>query len=172
MAGRANTLNLVFAQAGPEDWAEIWKIFRSVVATGDTYPYPPDISEQDAFLAWMRLDDPREATYVARRDGELVATAFLKANGPGLSNHVANAGWMVSPEHQGRGFGRPMAEWVIERARSHGYHGMQFSSVVATNTGAIALWESLGFEIVGTVPDAFRHATEGLTPVHIMYQRL
>jgi ribosomal protein S18 acetylase RimI-like enzyme len=49
---------------------------------------------------------------------------------------------------------------------------MQFNSVVATNTGAIALWESLGFEIVGTVPDAFRHASEGLTPVHIMYQQL
>lgn len=162
----------MFAQAGTEDWAGIWNIFRGVVATGDTYPYPPDIPEHDAFLAWMRLDDPREATFVAHHDDDLVATAYLKPNGPGLSDHVANAGWMVSPDHQGRGFGRPMAEWVIDQARTRGYHGMQFNSVVATNTGAIALWESLGFEIVGTVPDAFRHASQGLTPVHIMYQRL
>lgn len=172
MAGRTNPLNLVFTQAGPDDWAGIWKIFRRIVATGDTYPFPPDISEHDAFLAWMRLDDPREATFVASIDDDVVATAYLKANGPGLNDHIASAGWMVSPDHQGRGIGRPLAEWVLGQARDRGYHGMQFNSVVATNTGAIALWESLGFEIVGTVPDAFRHASEGLTPVHIMYQQL
>lgn len=172
MARRAGSLNLDFAEAGSEDWPGIWEIFRNVVATGDTYPYPPDISEGDAYSTWMRLDGWREATFVARVNDHLVATAYLRANGPGLSDHVANAGWMVSPDHQGRGIGRALAEWVIDQARVRGYHGMQFNGVVATNTGAIALWESLGFEVVGTVPDAFRHAREGLTPVHIMYRRL
>jgi L-amino acid N-acyltransferase YncA len=172
VAGRAGSLNLVIAEAGSEDWPEIWEIFRGVVSTGDTYPYPPDISEQDAHSTWMRPGGSHEATFVARLDDDLVATAYLKANGPGLSDHVANAGWMVSPDHQGRGIGRVLAEWVIDQARANGYHGMQFNAVVATNTGAIALWESLGFEIVGTVPDAFRHAREGLTPVHIMYRPL
>lgn len=169
---RHHPVNLSFQAATIEDWPEIWEIFHSVVATGDTYPYPPDISEQDAFTMWMRLDDPREATYVARLDDELVGTAYVKANAPGLGDHIANAGWMVAPGHQGRGIGRLFAEWVIDRARGFGYHGMQFNSVVASNTGAIALWESLGFEIVGTVPEAFRHATEGLTPVHVMYRQL
>ena len=50
--------------------------------------------------------------------------------------------------------------------------GMQFNAVVASNTRAIRLWESMGFETVGTVPDAFRHATGGPTPVHIMYLAL
>ena len=114
----------------------------------------------------------REATFVAGVGGEIVATAYVRANGVGFSDHIANAGWMVAPEHQGKGIGRPFAEWVLEQARDLGYHGMQFNSVVATNTGAIALWESFGFEIVGTVPDAFRHTREGLIPVHIMYRRL
>lgn len=163
---------LVFENAGPEDWPGIWAIFRSVVATADTYPYPPDITETDAFSIWMRQDDDREATFVARLGGEIVGTAYVRANGVGLSDHIANAGWMVAPEHQGRGIGRPFAEYVIEQCRVLGYHALQFNSVVATNASAIALWETLGFEIVGTVPDAFRHPTEGLTPVHVMYRRL
>jgi hypothetical protein len=49
---------------------------------------------------------------------------------------------------------------------------MQFNAVVATNTGAVALWQSLGFDIVGTVPGAFRHRTQGRTAIHIMHREL
>jgi len=167
-----STPSLEFEQAGPGRWPEIWEIFRSVVASGDTYPYPPDIAEDTAFDLWMRLDGGREATYVAIQDGVVVATAYVKANSVGLSDHIANAGWMVAPGRQGRGIGRRFANFVIEEASRLGYRGMQFNSVVATNTAAISLWESLGFEIVGTVPDAFRHARAGLTPVHVMFRPL
>ncbi len=49
---------------------------------------------------------------------------------------------------------------------------MQFNFVVASNTAAVALWQKMGFKIVGTVPNAFRHATNGLTDVYIMYRSL
>lgn len=163
--------SLTFETAHHDDWPSIWRIFRAVVATGDTYPYPPDITEMPARAIWIR-EAEREATYVARLGEAIVGTSYLKANGVGLGDHIANAGWMVAPEHQGKGIGRRFAEYVIERARGMGYLGMQFNSVVATNTAAVDLWESLGFEIVGTVPDAFRHSRGGLTPAHIMYRRL
>jgi GNAT superfamily N-acetyltransferase len=162
---------LTFADAEPGDWASIWEIIGAVVATGDTYPYPPDITEEEARRLWIR-DGDGEVTFVARLDDQVVGTAYLRANGVGLSDHIANAGWMVASQHQGQGIGRPFASHVIGRARDMGYRAMQFNGVVATNTAAISLWESLGFEIVGTVPDAFRHARHGLTPVHIMYRRL
>lgn len=162
---------LVFDRAREDDWPELWSIVRAVIATGDTYPYPPDLSEPEARSLWMKTG-PREATFLARLGDEVVATAYVRANGIGAGNHIANAGWMVAPDRQGGGIGRPFAEWVLDRARELGYRGMQFNSVVATNTGAIALWESLGFEIVGTVPDAFRHPDQGLVPVHVMYRRL
>lgn len=160
----------VFAVAKAGDWPKIWPIVQDVLATGDTYPYPPDISESVAKAIWMK-NGSREATFIARIDDQVVATAYVKPNQPGLGDHVANAGWMVAPAHQGRGVGRSFAEYVIQQARERDYHGMQFNSVVATNTGAVSLWESLGFEIVGTVPDAFRHPT-GLVAVHVMYRRL
>jgi GNAT superfamily N-acetyltransferase len=114
----------------------------------------------------------RAATYVALVDGDVLATAYLKANQPGLGDHVANAGWMVAPSAAGRGVGRALADVVMEEARRFGFTAMQFNAVVATNLVAIGLWESMGFTIVGTVPDAFRHASQGLVPIHIMYREL
>jgi L-amino acid N-acyltransferase YncA len=154
------------------DWAEIWQIVSAVVRRGDTYTYAPDIDEDTARSAWMLDGSSRAATYVAALDGVVVATACLKPNQPGLGDHIANAAWMVSPAATGKGIGRAFAEFVIDEARRFSYLGMQFNAVVATNVRAIALWKSLGFEIVGTVPRAFRHAVEGFTSVHIMYRDL
>ena len=155
-----------------DDWVEIWPIVWAIVRHGDTYTYAPDIDEGDANLAWMLEESSRAATYVATLDGAIVATARLQPNQPGLGDHIANAAWMVAPSATGRGIGREFAEFVIDEARRLAYLGMQFNAVVATNVRAIALWESLGFTIVGTVPRAFRHSVDGLVSVHIMHRDL
>lgn len=160
---------LEFSVAAIADWPQIWPVFRAVVATGDTYPYPPDTSDEAAKAIWMA---PSHTVLVARLDGEIVGTAYYKPNMPGLGDHVANAGWMVHPDRQGQGIGRRFAEYVMNEAREAGFRAMQFNAVVSTNTSAVALWESLGFDVVGTVPDAFRHPVHGFTAVHIMYRRL
>jgi ribosomal protein S18 acetylase RimI-like enzyme len=49
---------------------------------------------------------------------------------------------------------------------------MQFNSVVATNTGAIRLWQRHGYAIVGTVPGAYRHSRLGYVDSHIMFKSL
>ena len=59
---------------------------------------------------------------------------------------------MVAPEARGRGVGRRLGEHVVQWHRDQGYRGIQFNAVVETNTAAVRLWQSLGFEIVGTVP--------------------
>jgi GNAT superfamily N-acetyltransferase len=162
-------MDVALSPARAEDWPGIWDVFRAVVSTGDTYPYSPDVSEDEARAIWMA---PSHTVFVGRLEGAVVATAYYKPNLPGLGDHIANAGWMVHPDHQGRGIGRRFAEYILDAARSAGFGAMQFNAVVATNTGAVALWQSLGFEIIGTVPDAFRHSRLGLTPVHVMFRRL
>jgi L-amino acid N-acyltransferase YncA len=170
MSARAE---IAVRRAVTDDWRAIWPIFRDVVAGGDTYMYAPGTSEADARAAWMHTGaDDDSITFVALFGDEIVGTALLKPNHPGLGDHVANAGWMVAPAFTGRGIGRTFATAVIDEARRLGYRGMQFNAVVADNARAIALWESLGFEIVGTVPDAFRHGRLGDTPIHLMYRRL
>jgi len=65
-----------------------------------------------------------------------------------------------------------MGEHCLEEARRLGFRSIQFNFVVSTNQAAIRLWESLGFEIIATLPDAFRHSVKGLVDVHIMFRKL
>ena len=79
---------------------------------------------------------------------------------------------MVDAAHSGRGTGRALGEYVLRWARAEGYRAIQFNAVVETNTAAVALWQSLGFDIMTTLPEGFRHPTKGYVGLHIMYRRL
>jgi ribosomal protein S18 acetylase RimI-like enzyme len=65
-----------------------------------------------------------------------------------------------------------MAEHCLQEARRLGFRAMQFNFVVATNKSAIRLWQRLGFEIVGTLPGAFRHPEKGCVDVYVMFRSL
>ena len=96
----------------------------------------------------------------------------LKDNQPDLGAHIANAGYMVSPEAKGKRVGRTMAEFSLKEAKRLGYQAMQFNFVVKSNEVAVKLWLNLGFEIIGEIPEAFNHAEKGLTNALIMYRKL
>src|SRR6476646_8909963 len=93
-------------------------------------------------------------------------------NRPGRGAHVATASFMVDPAAQGRGVGRALGEHVVAWARDAGYRAIQFNAVVETNTGAVRLWQSLGFRILTTVPGAFDHREHGYVGLHVMYLEL
>jgi ribosomal protein S18 acetylase RimI-like enzyme len=147
----------------------LWRIFQAVVTPGDTYAFPADMSRQDALAMWMA---PAAHAYVASDGDEIVGTYLLKANQPGRGAHVSNAAFMVAPAAQGRGVGRAMGEHCLAEARRLGFRAMQFNLVVSTNEPAVALWEKLGFEIIGTLPEAFDHKTLGLVDAYVMYRSL
>lgn len=161
--------DLVIRDARPEDWAGIWPFFRQIVAAGETYTWPPDMSEDDARAAWFPSPG---RTVVASVAGTVVGTAKTQPNQAGPGAHVANASFMVDPAYGGRGIGRALGEHVLAGARADGYRAMQFNAVVASNAGAVRLWSSLGFTVVGTVPAAFDHPRLGPVPLLIMYRAL
>jgi L-amino acid N-acyltransferase YncA len=160
---------LTLRQARASDSDSIWDIFHAVVASGDTYVFDPGISRVEALAYW--LDSPVRC-YVAERDGIVVGTYILKPNQPGLGSHIANAAFMVAPSARGLGLGRTMGEHCLGEARRHGFRGMQFNFVVSTNAPAIRLWQQLGFDIVGTLPGAFRHSREGFIDAYVMFRSL
>src|SRR5258706_12289301 len=155
--------------ANQADDDPIWNIFHAVVASGDTYVYDPPSAREQALGYWLRSETH---TYVAEREGQVVATYILKPNQPALGSHVANAGFMVSPMARGLGVGRRMAEHCLAEARRFGFRAMQFNLVVSTNEAAVKLWQQLGFRIIGTVPEAFRHSKQGFVDAYVMYQSL
>jgi L-amino acid N-acyltransferase YncA len=150
------------------DHDAVWRIFHEVIASGDTYVFDPAMPREDALAYWFH-DGTR--TYVAEVDERVVGTYILKANQAGLGSHVANASFMVSSTARGLGAGQLM-EHCLDEARAAGFRAMQFNIVISTNEVAIRLWKKLGFEIVGTVPDAYRHSRFGLVDAHVMYRRL
>jgi L-amino acid N-acyltransferase YncA len=161
-------VNIRRATSGDAD--AIWRIFHAVVARGDTYTFPPDTSRDDALAYFMA---PGISSWVMEdAGGRVIGIYKLIPNHPGRGSHVANASFMVDPAAQGSGAGRAMGEHCLERARLAGYQAMQFNFVVSTNTAAVALWTKLGFEIVGTLPKAFRHATLGDVDAFVMYRFL
>jgi GNAT superfamily N-acetyltransferase len=156
--------------ATEEDWPHIWPFFARIVADGETYAYPEDMTPQAAQSLWM--EPPPGQTVVAVDGDAVLGSAKVGPNRPGRGAHIATASFMVDPARQGRGIGRALGSFAVDWARANGYHGMQFNAVVETNTPAVRLWQALGFEILATVPEAFNHAKLGLVGLHIMYQRL
>lgn len=155
----------------PETWPAIWPFFRDIVAAGETYTYPRDITESLARDLW--LSRPPGRTVVAVNDeGSILGSAKMGPNQMGPGAHVATASFMVNPASRGRGIGRALGEYALNWARENGFLAMQFNAVVSNNLPAVALWRSLGFEIVGTVPEAFHHATAGYVDLYVMYRRL
>jgi len=157
--------------AVPEDWPQIWPFLRDIVRAGETYTWPRDETEEQARAIWMAAARPNR-TLVAVEDGTVLGTAKMGPNHRGPAAHIANASFMVAPEHGGKGVGRALGEYVLAQARADGFRAMQFNAVVETNTTAVKLWQSLGFEIVATLPEGFLHATKGYVGLHMMFRRL
>ena len=152
------------------DWPSVWPLLQATFASGDTYAFAPDSSEADIRRAWVEAP---QSTWVARDgDGTLLGTYIFKPNQPGLGGHVCNCGYVVAPAARGRGVATAMCEHSQQHALASGFRAMQFNLVVSTNTGAVRLWQSLGFVIVGTLPGAFQHRQLGFVDAHVMFKTL
>ncbi|WP_099907501.1 GNAT family N-acetyltransferase [Streptomyces sp. TLI_171] len=158
-------------EATPEDWAAVWPFFHRIVAAGETFTYPADLSSATA-RDWWLLNAPNRTVVAVDDHGTVVGTAKMNNNQWGNGSHVASASYMVDPDHAGRGTGRALCEHTLDWARRQGFRAMQFNAVVATNTAAVALYRSLGFTIIGTVPEGFHHPAHGYVGLHVMHRPL
>jgi ribosomal protein S18 acetylase RimI-like enzyme len=152
------------------DWPALWSLLQSTFASGDTYAFAPDSTEDEIHNAWVELP---AATYVAiALDGRLSGTYILKANQPGLGSHVCNCGYVVAPEFRRQGIASALCEHSQREAVSMNFLAMQFNLVVSTNEQAVRLWKKLGFHVVGSLPGAYRHQRLGFVDALVMYKTL
>lgn len=157
--------------ARPDDWTAIWPFFRRIVAAAETYAYDPNMSEDEARRMWM-VGPPGRTVVATDASATVVGTANMYPNRQGRGAHVASASFMVDPDKSARGTGRALGEDMIEWARQSGFRAIQFNAVVETNHAAVALWRSLGFEVLATVPEAFDHPQHGYVGLLIMHRFL
>ena len=150
----------------PDDHDALWAVLEPVIRAGETYALPRDMARDAALSFWTG-----QPAFVAQ-DREILGSYFLRPNKAGGGAHVANCGYVTAPGARGRGVGAAMCAHSLEEARSRGFRAMQFNFVVASNRGAVRLWQRHGFAIVGTLAGAFDHPTLGEVDAHVMYRRL
>lgn len=151
------------------DHPAILDIVTPTLAAGETYAIARDLDQDGVIAYWF---GPTHEVFVAEDNGTILGTYYLMANQAGGGAHVSNCGYMTAPEAQGKGIARAMCEHSLVRARDRGFRAMQFNHVVSTNTRAVALWQKLGFNIVGTLPKAFNHPAYGYVDSYVMFRSL
>jgi L-amino acid N-acyltransferase YncA len=152
------------------DWPAVWALLEPVFRAGETFPHDPAISEAEAQLAWV---EQNQVVMVAvDASGALVGTYYLRPNSLALGAHVANAGYVVAEHCRRQGIGSRLCQHSLQAARRLGFRAMQFNLVVSTNTAGLRCWQRNGFQVVGTLPGAFRHKRLGYVDALVMVQGL
>ncbi len=151
----ATGLELRLRDLRPDDETALFAMFRSVVAAGEGYPQDPAVPLDDEEIraywigSWPAVV---VATTTAPGPGRIVGSYFLKPNGVGRAAHVANAGYLVAADARDQGIGTLLVEHSMARALDLGFDALQFNFVFESNP-ARRLYERMGFEVVGRVPD-------------------
>ncbi len=153
----------------PDDFDLIWPLLRDTFRAGDTYAVDQRISKAASRDYWV---GQASATFVAESDVGVIGTYYIKTNQQGGGAHICNCGYIVSPAARGRGIAAQMCQHSQKEAVAMGYRAMQFNFVLASNVGAVRLWHKLGFQTLGTIPNAFDHPKLGMVDAFVMHKRL
>ncbi|MES2018289.1 MAG: GNAT family N-acetyltransferase [Pseudomonadota bacterium] len=159
------TVTLIFSQADASWRDAMAALFRDVCRGGDALPFTEDTSDASFDAMWLSKG---VQSYVALADGEVVGIYKINPNLPGRAAHVGSATYLVRPDRQGQGIGGAMLRESLIQAGAAGFRSMQFNFVVSTNRPAVALYEKHGFQIAGTLPEAFLHRELGYVDAYVM----
>ena len=154
-----------------EDFEDIYTLFTRVLDEGETYSYTREEMTPERSLAYW-VSAPGTRCFIAEDAGAFAGMCAVRQNRTGRAGHVANASFIVHPDHRRKGVARLLGEHALKIAREEGYRAMQFNFVVSVNEVAVNLWKSLGFAIVGVLPEGYLHATKGYVDVYVMHRVL
>lgn len=156
--------------AGQGDLPLLAKLYERIVAEGTSYPHDQLLREDEFQDYWVRGKHTVVAYERPRKPGsELLGAFYLKPNWPGRAKHVANAGFIVSPEWRNRGLGWLLGAVMLDYAKALGFRSVMFNLVFSENQVARYLWEKLGFRVLGVIPDAVRKNDGGYQDAIIMF---
>ena len=136
-----------------EDIPSMVRIWNQVVEEGIAFPQmdPLDLSSGTVFFESQTYN----AVAVDTATGEILGLYILHPNNEGRCGHICNASYAVDSAQRDRHIGRRLVEDCLFQGRAHGFRILQFNAVVASNTRARHLYESLGFVPLGIIPGGF-----------------
>ncbi|MDZ7960857.1 MAG: N-acetyltransferase [Aulosira sp. DedQUE10] len=159
----------------PQEQEEVRALLNLVITEGKTYPQKQPLSPAEFAAYWLSQD-----AFVVRaveqsatqKTKDILGAFYVKPNFLGRCSHICNAGFIVQPQLRGQGIGRFMGEAMLLIAASLGYKAVMFNLVFETNIPSITLWQTLGFEIIGRIPQAAKLADGQVVDALMMYRAL
>jgi len=145
------------------------------VAHGGSVGFMHPLTEEDADQFWqgsLASAERGERIVFGAYDGEdLVGTVTLQLKLPPNQPHRAEiAKMMTRVSHRKRGIATALLRAAESRAREHGRTMLVLDTAV--DGGASKLYEGLGFQLTGIIPDYALKPHGGLTGTKIYWKRL
>ena len=135
------------------------------VTAGET-PYlmraPEEINitllQEESFIRRIEESEKELMLIAMTAEGKHIGNCSMNSMGPYKRyRHRCGIAIALYQEYCGQGIGRQMMEAVLEQARLCGYEQAELE-VVASNTNAVSLYTSLGFEIYGTMRNNMKYS--------------
>ena len=148
------------------------------ITTGET-PFlirePDEVTitlEQEKGFIESKIDAERELMLIATIDGKHIGNCSLMSIAPYKRYaHRCEVAIALYQEYCGCGIGKAMMQTVLDVAKELGYEQAELE-VISDNKGAIAMYESLGFEKYGIFPNNMKYSDGTYADADWMMKRL
>ena len=153
-----------YQTADLEAMTEIW---NQVVQEGVAFPQEELLTRDTAaaFFAAQSFcgvaEDPDT--------GRICGLYILHPNNVGRCDHISNASYAVASGCRGRHIGEQLVRDSIACARRLGFRLLQFNAVAADNAAARHLYERIGFQLLGIIPEGFRRSPGQYQDICVYY---
>lgn len=119
--------------------------------------FPSDAWTEQLFLGELAEVPNSRAVSVFELAGEVIGYASLRfVDREGDVNTIA-----VAKEHQGKGFGKQLLDWMLETAKLNGVKEL-FLDVRADNQAAISLYQKVGFDRIDVRRNYYENKIDAL----------
>lgn len=151
----------------PQEEPLVMDLLNTIILEGQSYPQEVPLTEAVFAQYWLV-----NRSFVVRTEQEVLGAFYLKPNFPGRCSHTGNAGFVVQPHMRRQGIGRFMGESMLRLACQEGFDAIMFNLVFETNVASLKLWQSLGFAVIGKIPQAVKLANGSTIDALIMHRML
>lgn len=175
LTGVEFTLDPPLDDAATRRLVEVWVDVSNDGGAVGFAPPPPEVTYDDvaplAAAALRSVREGRDHVVVAYDRGTIVGFAFLEHRPGPLFRHWATVKRLqVHPAEQGRGIGTELLRACERLGRSAGLEALHLT--VRGGTGTEAFYESEGYGLVATIPEAIRLSPEDTRAELYMVKRL
>ena len=145
-------MEITLRKYGEQDLTAMIRIWNEVVEDGIAFPQEELLNDKTGaeFFA------AQSYCGVALDEGKVVGLYILHPNNVGRCGHICNASYAVDKACRGKHIGEKLVTDCLAKGKEIGFGVLQFNAVVESNVHARHLYERLGFQQLGTIPNGFR----------------